>query len=423
MASLLAPALKAPAIVSDVEVEILCYCAQPRLNKDETEKLEALLQCAVDWRSLLQMASWHGMMSTLYKKVDAYSVDVPTPIVSELKTVFNLNSLRNRALTQELLRLMVLFESNNIAAIPFKGPVSAVEIYGSLSLRQFSDLDILVRPHDFAKAKSLLLEDRYRRSQPIQGIANVEAEELALMQSRGEYSLCHKNGHFLIDLHERLIAGEFPLLSADFGIFWQRLSPITLLGTEVLSFCIEDLLLYLCIHGSKDLWRKLSWVCDIAMLIHNHPTINWALIIERSQKLESEQMLWLGISLAKDLLKIPLPEVASKRLETHFRKQALANQIQAQLTSGILPSAIVYSKLQRVLFHGQIVENKSDRLRYYLRVASNMLLHPLRPNINDKAFVSLPENLHLLYYLIRPFRLTAEASNKLIQQFSKINAS
>ena len=423
MGSLLIPALKSSPTISNVEVQILCYCARSLLDEAAKKELKAILQHRIDWRSLLQMANMHGMMPLLYKTLNNTCPEaVPVPILAKLKTFFNLNGLRNQALAQELLRLLDLLASNGIPAIPFKGPVLAIASYGSLSLRQFSDLDILVRPQDFVRARDLLLSNRYQRSQPIHGIADVETEELALMQARGEYSLRHQNGQYLIDLHDRLIAGEFPLLSADFKVFWQRLSPISILNKEVSSFCVEDLLLYLCIHGSKDLWKKLSWVCDIATLIHTHPQLNWEQVIARSQSLESEQMLWLGISLARDILETPLPDVASKRMETHFRKQTFSNQIQAQLTSGILPTAIVYSNLQRVFFHGQLVENKADRLRHYLKFVDNLLFHRFRPNINDKAFVVLPHGFYFLYYLVRPFRLAAKFAGRLTQRLTKAKA-
>ncbi|MEL7354852.1 MAG: nucleotidyltransferase family protein [Cyanobacteria bacterium J06560_5] len=410
MGSLLTPTLKLPAAVPREEVQLLQYCAYPHLNQVTERELSLLLQNHhINWRLLLRMAQLHGMMPLLYKTLSSICPEaIPAPILTELKTFFTLNGLRNQALTKELCRLLDLLSSSNIPAIPFKGPILATTTYGSLSLRQFSDLDILIRPQDFVKARNVLLANQYRRAQPMYGMSDLETEEQLWMKAKGEYPMLHTNGQFVIDLHDRLIAGEFPLLSANFDIFWKRLSPISILNNKTQSFCVEDLLLYLCIHGSKDLWRKLSWVCDIATLIHIQPQLNWEKVIARSQSLECEQMLWLGISLAVDLLKVSLPKVAIERMETKFRLQKISHQIQTQLTSGIEPTAIKYTNLQRVFFHGQLVENKADRFRHYLKFLSTLVFRPFTPNIYDKEFISLPHKFYFLYYLIRPLRLVAE---------------
>ena len=65
-------------------------------------------------------------------------------------------------LTGELLRLLDLFEQNQIPAVPYKGPALGVAIYGKLSLRQFADLDILIPEKDVWKATDLLINRGYR---------------------------------------------------------------------------------------------------------------------------------------------------------------------------------------------------------------------------------------------------------------------
>ena len=65
-------------------------------------------------------------------------------------------------MTGELLRLLTLFESAGIPAIPYKGPLLASLVYGKIARRQFCDLDILVRKRGFPKARRLLLSQDYR---------------------------------------------------------------------------------------------------------------------------------------------------------------------------------------------------------------------------------------------------------------------
>src|SRR2546426_10956064 len=64
---------------------------------------------------------------------------------------------RNLCLTGDLLSLLELFEARGIPAVPFKGPVLAVQAYGDVALREFRDLDILVTHRDITRARELLL--------------------------------------------------------------------------------------------------------------------------------------------------------------------------------------------------------------------------------------------------------------------------
>ena len=78
------------------------------------------------------------------------------PIQLSLLEFGRTNSTRNLVLTAELLRLFNLFDQAEIPAISFKGPVLTQLLYGDFSLREFSDLDIVVREADVSKAEDIL---------------------------------------------------------------------------------------------------------------------------------------------------------------------------------------------------------------------------------------------------------------------------
>jgi hypothetical protein len=69
-----------------------------------------------------------------------------------LRARFEEIARKNLRFTAELIRILNCLESHGIAAIPFKGPTLAESVYGNLALREFSDLDILVRQSDFPRA-------------------------------------------------------------------------------------------------------------------------------------------------------------------------------------------------------------------------------------------------------------------------------
>ncbi len=51
-------------------------------------------------------------------------------------------------MTAELKAVMGWLEAGDVPAIAYKGPTLAAWAYGDIALREFCDLDILVRPSD-----------------------------------------------------------------------------------------------------------------------------------------------------------------------------------------------------------------------------------------------------------------------------------
>lgn len=407
MLNLISPSPRTTTTITSPEMQLLCYCALARPDKDIIEQIKSLLQQDINWTSLIQLSIAHAVMPLLYQNLKAICPEsIPEYVLNQLKTSFHLNAIRNLNLTHELSRLLELLEANNIAAIPFKGPTLSILAYGNLSLRQFGDLDILVHKQNFLKARNLLLSDGYQRGTRPQGLTDTETQDLAIMHHSGEYPLCHPNGLVSIDLHGRLIAGTFPIMSANFDVFWENLAPISLLDIKVKTFQPENLLIYLCIHGSKDLWKRLNWICDIAELVCNYPQMDWTHLIKQAKNLGVEQMLLLGLYLARDILHISLPEVVAQHIQNHFKKMSLAIQIKQRILSDIHPLNIQYSWLQHFNFHVQLIEGMSDKVRYYFKAIRNWVLRLIRPNIKDQEFLLLPRKLYHLYYLIRPIRLS-----------------
>ena len=57
--------------------------------------------------------------------------------------------------------ILGFLDSHGIPAVPYKGPALAVRLYGDLSLRGFSDLDIVIWERDALRARHLLIDRGY----------------------------------------------------------------------------------------------------------------------------------------------------------------------------------------------------------------------------------------------------------------------
>jgi hypothetical protein len=128
-----------------IEIDILLSYARPQITPERAATIREALQNGIDLGYLFRVAGRHGLMSLLHHRLNAICPEsIPGALLNKLKTRFHANLAHNLFLTAELLKLLSIFENDAILAVPFKGPILASSLYGNLSFREFSDLDILI---------------------------------------------------------------------------------------------------------------------------------------------------------------------------------------------------------------------------------------------------------------------------------------
>ena len=360
------------------------------MNPETADRIRALLREDLDWIYLFRLALLHGMMPLLYWHLGSVCPDaVPEASLAALRKHFHKNVQRNLLLTSELLTLLDLLTLHGISAIPYKGPILAASVYGNLALRYFSDLDLLVRKQDMAKAKDLLVTEGYRLDHPLNKV-----QEAAYIRFQAHLPFSSHDGQSFVDLHSSFTPSyyAFPL---DLERLWERLGPNLFGGREVLTLSPEDLLLILCVHGAKHLWARLAWICDIAEIIRVHGEIDWGQVMDQAFAVGSERALFLGLFLANALLGADLPEEIIRRVQADPVTQSLGAQVRRRL---FRDAACPPGALESCLFHLKVRERVWDRTRFCLGVA-------MIPTVEDWMRLPLPPSLFPLYYLLRPLRL------------------
>lgn len=184
-----------------LEDELIVCCDRTHLNQEEILRIQSLVQKNIDWKYLIKMAQHHGVMPLLYKSLSiACPKAVPAMVMETLQKNYQANGQRNLFMAGELIKLLHLFDSNGIPAVPFKGTALTASVYGNLALRQFSDLDILVQKQDVLKARDLLVSSGYT-----QEVEFKEAHAEALLKYQYELPFAHKNRKIFVELQWELV--------------------------------------------------------------------------------------------------------------------------------------------------------------------------------------------------------------------------
>ncbi len=167
-------------------------------------------------------------------------------------------------------------------------------------------------------------------------------------------------------------------------------------GAPVRTLAPEDSLLFLCAHGTKHLWERLGWICDVAQLLRRARGVDLDAVLQQARALGAERMVLLGLRLAADLLDAPLADGVRSRLAAERASAHLSAQLRARLFRHI-PGAPIDPWAMR-LYHLRALQCWHDRVRYCGRVA-------LVPTPADWAWLPVPDTLYPLYYAVRPVRL------------------
>ncbi|MCJ8278658.1 MAG: nucleotidyltransferase family protein [Rivularia sp. ALOHA_DT_140] len=338
--------------------ELLTFCARSNLQPLEIEKIKTLVEQETDWKQLIEIANVNKVIPLLYQNINSICPElVPKQVLIQLKQQFQFNATRNLFITSELIKLLNLFESYGIHAIPIKGVVLAVCAYGNVALRQFGDLDILVRQEDAIKARDLLVSEGYESTYNF-----TREQEIARLKSPycKDNNYFHKHTKVNLDFHWQLLQKylSFPLKHEE---LWQRHETIAVAGKTVRNLSPEDNLLFLCIHASRDRWNKLRLVSDVTQLIERYPDINWEWLIEKAKQLGCKRRLLLGLILAKNLLEAELPQMIIQNIE----KEPELNLIAKKLTQKLFEQNDTPATSQeRYLFDLSIRERILDKVNY-----------------------------------------------------------
>ena len=241
--------------------------------------------------------------------------------------------------------------------------------------------------------------DVERASQLLRGLGYAPqgltpAQERALARTQHNVAYARDGGRLMVELHRDVASKDFADVTLDESA-WARTSSVRILNGTVATLSAEDLLLALCVHGTKHLWERLAWVCDVAALVNSHASLDWDALFERASAARVERMLLLGLTLAHALAGAEFPEEVRRKVESNEAAARLASEAAARMFEGA--EYVPASFLRSVGFNLRARSRARERLRYFRFI--------LTPTDGDLTALALPARLSFVYYLLRPFRL------------------
>ncbi|MGA7078326.1 MAG: nucleotidyltransferase family protein [Terriglobales bacterium] len=375
----------------------VCALAGAELTAARRERIANCDYQALDWSEVLRLAEHHGVLPLVaHNLIESASAknarELPSAIERSLRSAYEANLRRSLWFTAELARIMQHFERRELRALPYKGPVLAQSLYHDQALRSFSDLDLLISPADFERAKWVLAEIGYRPS-----VGFAPAIERFWLHAGYERSFDGAAGTNLVEVQWALLP-RFYAVDLPVEDLFARADRTVVGGCDVTCLSSEDSLLAICLHAGKHLWTRLIWLADIAetMRAQSQPQdIDYAMLFSRAHALGIARMLSVSFWLVKNVLQAELPKSAEEIVAADPQAAVLGPEFAARLARG---SGYDFESTEYFRLILKLRERRGDRWRYLCRLVWT-------PSAGDVAAVRLPEALFPLYRVVRMGRL------------------
>ncbi|MBT8402023.1 MAG: nucleotidyltransferase family protein [Rhodothermia bacterium] len=279
------------------------------------------------WARALQLAVFHGVSSIVYQGVilsKELSASCPPAMREWLRLQQAVVELSIAAQVNELDRIRAAFSAKGVESLTVKGVTLGALAYSPPHLRRSGDMDVLVRKSQYRTAAAELIALGYEPvvPDPVIEYAAVSTDEIeGLIETKT--GLTFVGNQSPVDLHWTL--DDFPDPSRrSWFPFSSGLDPEAALmapavvefqSVELKTLQLEDLVLYLCFHGAKHSWSRLTWIADIAALSQKQ-TINWGVVYKKAVSTGSDRLVNVAVLLAVGLLGAKVPkDVLQKALD------------------------------------------------------------------------------------------------------------
>jgi hypothetical protein len=378
--------------VRTAEAELLLHCCRVPVDESRVEHLRSLAE-GVDWDRLIELARRHGTVTLLSHALSTTVPEhVPDTVLTPLRVRYHEVARRNLYQVVELLGILEDLDRDGVAAIPFKGPVLAETAYGNLGLREFTDLDVLVRPRDTERAIEIL---RGRGYEPWTDPSTTRAR--IARETQYALPLSRLQDRMTVDLHWAF-ARKFFAADVDEDLVWSNARAGRMQQRDVLLLPPPLMPIALAVHGSKHgpfPWPRLKWVADMGALVHALPAAEWTEALDLSRRMGVRRMLLLGVALSQRLLGATPEGELAEAVASDPKAIRLASQVESWLLAEPIPTL---SFSQRSRFDLSARERWRERFRYGFR---RLVL----PTSQDVDAVPLPQGLRFLYWPLRWIRL------------------
>lgn len=292
----------------------------------DLQRFRACLGDALDWPRIVAIAEVERATPILWRLLEREGkAAVPPEAAERLRLQAMTAEFRMLRLDAKLRRTLAVFRERGIPVIVLKGAALVATWYGSFTARPMSDVDLLVRPEDAARARGAVIDSGWP-----------ETTDPRLLELLGD---AHHLPHFVdaeptglrIELHVAYLPFDRPFTLGEDDL-WRDARPAPTPYDGALVPSAAHLAYHACVHFAWShtlrfgAWRTFR---DISALLAGG-SVDWDAFIRLAQATRAATSAYWTFRLARTLAGIeppaglltalapPTPEWARRAIERHL---------------------------------------------------------------------------------------------------------
>jgi len=297
------------------EDKLILSCIKIHPTTTELEQLNSFIPFIPDWEVLTNNLIDRGIGPLLFNKLPQLpnSPLIPSVQRTKLQQTYYKTFSRSTILYEYFRKVIEAFTAGNINVIALKGIYLSEWLYQDIGLRQFSDIDLLVKEEDGDKCVKLLMEMGYKPR-----ISNQVSEFISAKSDFVHYSPMELN-NVSVEIHIKLHMNglKFHLLMDE---VWQNAEPVIVNKVAVKTLDTNDLLIHLCIHLHKHFQGgHVQFTCfnDITNLLEKYAeNFNWSEFELQCRKYNCVEEVFKYLVLVNKYFNAAVPKYIIEKHET-----------------------------------------------------------------------------------------------------------
>lgn len=308
-------------------------------------------QFSFDPDRLVDLAEFHRLVPHVHRYLDRAGNDLPQRLCHDVRT----NAARNLLLFAHTCRVVQSLRATGMDAVALKGPVLAHQLYGDISMRMSTDVDVLVPRDQFVAAASHLIKEGYRPGIPVAG--NAISRHLIRQH---DLAFAHHDGT-LLELHAGIAQPHYSY-AVDLSTWFREARDVEIGGSKVRALSLSHAASLAIIHGTKHVWSRLDLVADVAAF--GRTNVDWTEVAEVMHRAGAARAAAVAAHLARSFTGWTPP------LATSYPEAARL----AELIHGRIVRQEAPTYWQARMFDLAVRERLSDRFRYVARLGLKLPL-------------------------------------------------
>lgn len=269
-------------------------------------QLAGLLAAPVDWPRLAELAALHGVVGLVSKSLTAGDWQAQVPALARAAMQAAVTQIRFDGMLhlRETARMAAALTTVGIEPILLKGQALADLLYDDPLIRPASDIDLLVRWDEVARAEVALASAGY-----VPQSAALRAYELGHNYHVTLWREVLPGRPLVLELHWDL--GARNLFQYNLADWRARVQPFRLpdVATPLHRFAPDEQLLHLALHMRKHRYVGLRWLVDVATLLRRFENeLAWPALLAAADTAGLRTLLYTSVLLAQRWLDAPLAQ-------------------------------------------------------------------------------------------------------------------